>query len=441
MIKALEKRLFLFFMFSIMGIFTFVFCLFIHKTIKSEQETEASLFSRSVTMLVFQLENSSHVTDDLQISEQANSLMLLLEAPEDSILYQSAGLSEASNASVLDAFYAELQNVVVVSVVDDGNLHSSQNGTLTFSVADKGLFYGTRAAIITKDGSPFDLYALKAAPTYSALLKKHISFFLITWLLVFFTVLLVGKLFMKRAMKPTNDTLQSQKEFIAAVSHELKSPLAVILASAEAMEGDSSLPPGLQKQTRTIDAECLRMSQLIQDLLLLSSIDTNIWSLNKTAIDVDTLLIDTFEKYGPLCRQKNLRFQLAANDTVYPALMADRERIEQILGILIDNAINYSPPASEICLAAVTEKNRLVFSITDHGTGICDADKPFIYDRFYCTDKSRTQKNHFGLGLSIAKELVKMHNGTIELSDTPGGGCTFRFSLPVSQKNYPVHKG
>ena len=98
--------------------------------------------------------------------------------------------------------------------------------------------------------------------------------------------------------------------------------------------------------------------------------------------------------------------------------------------IFIDNAINYSLPKSEVSLAATVFKNTLVFSIKDHGTGIADKDKPFIFDRFFCADKSRTQKEHYGLGLCIAKELVEMHKGKIELSDTLGGGCTFKISLP-----------
>ena len=99
--------------------------------------------------------------------------------------------------------------------------------------------------------------------------------------------------------------------------------------------------------------------------------------------------------------------------------------------IFIDNAINYSLPKSEVSLDATVLKNTLVFSIKDHGTGIADKDKPFIFDRFFCADKSRTQKEHYGLGLCIAKELVEMHKGKIELSDTLGGGCTFKIFLPL----------
>ena len=122
---------------------------------------------------------------------------------------------------------------------------------------------------------------------------------------------------------------------------------------------------------------------------------------------------------------------LGTSDEFFPALNADIDRLNQILSIFIDNAINYSLPKSEISLDATVFKNTLVFSIKDHGTGIADKDKPFIFDRFFCADKSRTQKEHYGLGLSIAKELVEMHKGKIELSDTLGGGCTFKIFLPL----------
>ena len=169
---------------------------------------------------------------------------------------------------------------------------------------------------------------------------------------------------------------------------------------------------------------------MVQDLLLLSSVDANTWTLNKTNIDVDTLLINTYEKYEPICRQKGIQFKLNTSDELFPVLNADIDRLNQILSIFIDNAINYSLPKSEVSLDATVFKNTLVFSIKDHGTGIADKDKPFIFDRFFCADKSRTQKEHYGLGLCIAKELVEMHKGKIELSDTLGGGCTFKISLP-----------
>ena len=205
----------------------------------------------------------------------------------------------------------------------------------------------------------------------------------------------------------------------------------IVLCKEKYIGSDETLSTENKQHTEIIDSECMRMSKLVQDLLLLSSADANTWTLNTSDIDVDTLLINIYEKYEPICTQKTLFFKLGTNDELYPHLKGDLDRIHQILSIFIDNAITYSFPKSEISLDATTAKNMMIFSVTDHGMGIKDKDKPFIYDLFFCADKSRTHKEHYGLGLSIAKELVEMHKGTIELADTPGGGCTFKISLPL----------
>ena len=93
--------------------------------------------------------------------------------------------------------------------------------------------------------------------------------------------------------------------------------------------------------------------------------------------------------------------------------------------------MSYSPSESEISLNAFVEKNELIITIIDHGIGISNKDKPFIFNRFYQCDKSRTQREHFGLGLSIANELVNKLEGRIRLFDTSGGGCTFKIFLPI----------
>ena len=152
-----------------------------------------------------------------------------------------------------------------------------------------------------------ELYAIKEATSSFTLLKEYLFFYSIVWLLVFIAILFLARFLINKAIKPTEQTMQSQKEFIAAASHELKAPLAVILASAECISGDSNLSVETKQHTDMIDSECMRMSKLVQDLLLLSSVDANTWTLNKTNIDVDTLLINTYEKYEPVCRQKGIQ--------------------------------------------------------------------------------------------------------------------------------------
>lgn len=427
MIKKLKKRLTLLFICSVMSIFTVVFCLFIHESIQSKKENEMYFFTRIITYLVFQLENTDDAAGDLTLTGQTYDFTLLLKNNENAFIPVNTNHSNTDTNTLITLFEQEL-NKTSTDLLD--NTHSSQSGIFSFSTPDKHNYYGIQATAITKNMDILDFYAIKESTSSFTFLKEHLPFYLIVWLLVFIAILFLTRFLISKAIKPTEQTLRSQKEFIASASHELKAPLAVILASAECIDNDTTLSLKSKQHTEVIDSECMRMSKLVQDLLLLSSVDANTWTLNKTNIDVDTLLINTYEKYEPICRQKGIQFKLNTSDELFPVLNADIDRLNQILSIFIDNAINYSLPKSEISLDATVFKNMLVFSIKDHGTGIADKDKPFIFDRFFCADKSRTQKEHYGLGLCIAKELVEMHKGKIELSDTLGGGCTFKISLP-----------
>ena len=428
MIKKLKKRLTLLFICSVMNIFTVVFCLFIHESIQSKKENEMYFFTRIITYLVFQLENTDDAAGDLTLTGQTYDFTLLLKNNENAFIPVNTNHSNTDTNTLITLFEQEL-NKTSTDLLD--NTHSTQSGIFSFSTPDKHSYYGIQATAITKNMDILDFYAIKESTSSFTFLKEHLPFYLIVWLLVFIAILFLTRFLISKAIKPTEQTLRSQKEFIASASHELKAPLAVILASAECIGNDTTLSLKSKQHTEVIDSECMRMSKLVQDLLLLSSVDANTWTLNKTNINVDTLLINTYEKYKPICRQKGIQFKLNTSDELFPVLNADIDRLNQILNIFIDNAINYSLPKSEVSLDATVFKNTLVFSIIDHGTGIADKDKPFIFDRFFCADKSRTQKEHYGLGLSIAKELVEMHKGKIELSDTLGGGCTFKISLPL----------
>ena len=431
MIRNLKKRLSLIFICSVMSIFTFAFVLFINENIQSERNTEINFFGRLTTTLIFQIENSSDLEKDLTIAGQTYDFTLLLKVKDNTFIPINVSVPDCKIETLIASFEKEISNVSEVCVDTIDNTRSSQSGTFSFSTPDNRSFYGIQIKVVTQNNSFLELYAIKEANDYFTFLKEHLSFYIVIWIIAFIMILLLTRFLINKAMKPTENTLQSQKEFVAAASHELKAPLAVIMASTECISNDTALSHESKQHAEVIDSECLRMSKLVQDLLLLSSVDANTWTLNKSNIDVDTLLINTYEKYEPICQQKGIHFKLGTTDELFPTLKADIDRINQILSIFIDNAITYSIPKSEIFLDTAVSKNMLVFSIIDHGTGIEDKDKPFIFDRFFCADKSRTQKEHYGLGLSIAKELVEMHKGTIELSDTPGGGCTFKIFLPL----------
>ncbi len=180
-----------------------------------------------------------------------------------------------------------------------------------------------------------------------------------------------------------------------------------------------------------IKNECRRGSALIKNLLLLASAEQREWAVRKRKFEIDDLLLSLLELYEPLCLSKNGTLQLRLPEEPLPPVSADPELCRQILTILLDNAIAYSltRPSRKILLRAEhCHPHTLVF-VVDHGPGIPDEEKEFIFDRFYKSDKSRNKKDHFGLGLSIAITLAKIQGLKLGVQDTDGGGSTFYLQI------------
>ena len=236
---------------------------------------------------------------------------------------------------------------------------------------------------------------------------------------------------LKKSFAPTERILQSQKDFVATASHELKSPLAVMISNTDMLLDNVSLNEQAKQAIQTIDFECMRLSRLVKDMLLLASSDAKTWTLHKSTINIDTLLITLYETYEPVCMKQNLELKLHLSEESYPAMFTDKDRLFQILCVFMDNAIQHSKNNSLIEIEVIATEKNIAFSVVDHGQGISDEDKQYIFDRFYSGDKSHTNKSNFGLGLSIAKELTQMLNGTITINDTAGGGATFTVKFPL----------
>ncbi len=241
----------------------------------------------------------------------------------------------------------------------------------------------------------------------------------------------VSRFMVSKSLKPVEESRRRQTEFIAAASHELKSPLAVIRANASALMLE---PERAEHFTQGIDKECKRLAALIEDMLLLASADAKNWKIKKELLDMDTLLLEVYDLFYPYCKEQGKELKLKVQDEMLPKVEGDGERIKQILAVLIHNAVTYTVEKDIILLSGCSKKNRLLLEVEDHGAGISESNKKEIFERFYREDKSRKDKNHYGLGLSIAKELTMLHGGGIEVKDTDGGGATFIVSLPIYTK-------
>lgn len=233
-----------------------------------------------------------------------------------------------------------------------------------------------------------------------------------------------------RMILPLIENRKKQAEFIASASHELRSPLTVMLSSLSAMKHAPA--KDAERFAANIELEGKRMSRLIDDMLTLSSTDSSRFTIRKESVELDTLLLSAYEKFESLAIEKCICLKITLPDDSVSTCQCDRERIEQVLSILLDNAISYTPSGGIIELSLQADADKFIIRVADNGPGIKDAEKEAVFDRFYRCDKSHKDKEHFGLGLCIAQEIVRMHKGKLWMEDTPGGGASFLIMLKNS---------
>jgi len=230
---------------------------------------------------------------------------------------------------------------------------------------------------------------------------------------------------LQSAYRHVEQALHAQRRFVADASHELRTPLTTIRGNLGLLERQPpiSAEDRLAVMADTVE-ECDRVIRLINSLLVLARADSGL-ALRKEPIPIQPLVED-------MCRQAKL---LASERTVRcenvldVSLLGDRDALKQVLLILLDNAIKYTPPSGTITIATAAREGQVAIHIRDTGQGILPAALPHIFERFYRVDAARARAG-VGLGLAIAKELVEAHGGAITVESQPGQGSQFTVTLP-----------
>ena len=228
--------------------------------------------------------------------------------------------------------------------------------------------------------------------------------------------------------KPVGAAWAQQEQFLSDASHELKTPLTVILSSTELLEQGAA--PEQRQYVDNIRAESRRMKQLVEDMLTLSRVERGDTRLPDTTADLSDAAANVALRFEPVAYEAGhtLSYDIA------PGLLVrgDGQKLEQAVAVLLDNAVKYAAPHTEIRLDAVRQGKNACLWVENQGDAI-PADKlPHIFDRFYRADASRTNGGSFGLGLPIAKAIVEAHRGAIRCES--GGGVTrFTITIPVQQ--------
>lgn len=223
-----------------------------------------------------------------------------------------------------------------------------------------------------------------------------------------------------------NETLR--KNMIADISHELRTPLAAQRGYLEALE--DGVIPFDRESLEVLARNNLLLSRLVEDLRQLALVDAGQLELHPQALDIGKALQETVAGFEHYIQEKDVRVGFVLSHDL-PRVRADPERLSQVVGNLIQNALAYSPRGGSILLEARREGEEVVVSVSDRGPGIEKEELPLIFERFHRTDRSRARESGgSGLGLSIARSLVEAHGGRIWAESEPGKGTRISFTLP-----------
>ncbi|MCF2660782.1 HAMP domain-containing protein [Pseudoflavonifractor phocaeensis] len=226
---------------------------------------------------------------------------------------------------------------------------------------------------------------------------------------------------------------EMQREFVANVSHELRTPLTNIRSYAETLnENAGELPPAMEKKfLGVILNESDRMTHIVQDLLTLSRFDSGRDDLKLTRFSFSAVVQDLYNAVYMEAQRHGHTLTLEMEDGL-PEIVADRERVVQVMMNVVSNSIKYTPDGGHIAIRAGCREERVWMVVDDDGIGIPEEDRPRIFERFYRVDKARSrQSGGTGLGLSIAKEIVDRHQGLLTLQDKEGPGLAVRLELRI----------
>jgi signal transduction histidine kinase len=226
---------------------------------------------------------------------------------------------------------------------------------------------------------------------------------------------------------------KSQRDFVADVSHELKTPLTSIQGFAQAILDDTADNPESRRQAaQIIYDESGRMHRMALDLLDLARLEGGIADLDMSEVDVEMLLQNIVEKFTPQAQRANLEIKLNI-PTGLPMVVGDGDRLAQVFTNLVDNALKFTPEGGQVTVSVNEVGAEMELSIADTGAGVPQEALPRLFDRFYQVDRSRAggEKHGTGLGLAIVKEIVQAHGGRIGVRSQEGQGTVFMIHLPL----------
>ena len=261
-----------------------------------------------------------------------------------------------------------------------------------------------------------------------AMIKGLIKNSVIIGLIGYAVFFLISLLLAKWVTKPVEKTWNEQKQFIADASHELKTPLTVIMTNAEMLSDKSYSDSDRDSFTHNILSTSKRMRGLVESLLELARLDNNRAKIKLVAVDLSKLTNDSILPFEPLFYENDMELSAEIDNNI--KVEGDKDKLRQVINILLDNALKYSDPADKVTVKLKQYSSECTLSVSGLGTPLTKEDLENIFKRFYRVDQARNDGQSYGLGLSIADSIIKEHNGKI-WAESENGYNTFYVSLPL----------
>jgi two-component system sensor histidine kinase SenX3 len=236
-------------------------------------------------------------------------------------------------------------------------------------------------------------------------------------------------------------TEEIRNDFVANVSHELKTPVGAISLLAEALESSADDEQAVRRFAKRMHKESGRLAALVQDIIELSRLQGASVSQEGKAVDINTVITEAVDRSQLPAESKNIR--IVVGDRVEATVFGDRDLLVTALRNLIDNAIRYSPENTKVGVGVRSKEGLIAVSVTDQGEGLAPEDQERVFERFYRVDAARSRHTGgTGLGLSIVKHVASNHGGEVTLWSRPGQGSTFTLRLPeMESQNEPDAAG
>lgn len=330
-------------------------------------------------------------------------------------------------------------NVAITNISDDklselteklSKKLSSKNPSFVSEISADGKTYRVCTTFFTFRNKPGIIQVVDNITMEKDMLAKLMYTLLLFGFASSLVLFGISWLLAKKAIKPIKASWEKERRFIADASHELKTPLTIIRANLDIpineMDPDNSEHYLWIKNAYD---ETENMQHIVNELLELVKIDSGYQNISKASCDLSEIANQAANQFQPLMEEKKLEIIKTIEENAI--VCGNKEKLRQLIVILLDNAFQYTS-FGHIEVSVKKDGHSAVLSVSDTGVGIASEDLPYIFDRFYRADAARIRKErNLGLGLSIAKGIVDMHHGKIEVSSMIEKGTTFKVILPL----------